>query len=738
MSDTSSISVPQLAAWLLRLAAHPRTSSLLSQDAFVFATWYAQAHLLVDWPDEVRKIQQAQRARKLGLEQALKLLNQLSNGVAQRPSLSRARELLEGFAVHEWVLGHFSELATRVEDSKKLIDKLSAADLQRLPLQSSGLALWEAARALRLTQLETDILCFALLCTASGELRELVSQFTENRWTADKLWTVLFEASREDLEKALKPQSGLRLSGLLTPSGYVGVPVTVSPFWVQALLSTTPLSQRLLEPLKERRSSGTPARLLEEDLKLACCVVRNDKGLPGVNLLLYGASRLDKQQLLRAVVHAAGRTAWQVAAMDEASYAERPSLVYLAQRVLVAHDALGVLVVDRPADALSTAPPLFLRQLFGIDFDPAEVAPFDENLLSTNEAPTIWLASDVAMLPDETVSRFVFHAPLKKADRKERTEQLQTLLDDFRLTKHAREEILKLDGVSAAQVEAAMKAAALAGYSGRRERDAVVVQAIKRSQRALSRDVTAKMKPSVTQYSLKYLNTAGRFGPEDILRCLKHRPKGALVFYGLPGTGKTQFVEYMAAELGMPLVSKRASDLLSKWLGESEKNIAAAFEEAASEDAILLLDEGDSFLRDRSLARDAWQVTQVNELLQHIERFDGIVVVCTNLFEGLDAAALRRFTFKLEFHELSAEQRWEMFQVETGLKGKLTTLERQTRDDWFERLCLMPKLTAGDFATVKRQCDMLGTTLTPEEWLTQLELECAVKRRSTEDRRMVG
>jgi SpoVK/Ycf46/Vps4 family AAA+-type ATPase len=210
-----------------------------------------------------------------------------------------------------------------------------------------------------------------------------------------------------------------------------------------------------------------------------------------------------------------------------------------------------------------------------------------------------------------------------------------------------------------------------------------------------------------------------------------------MVFYGPPGTGKTQFVEHLAAELGMPLVAKRASELLSKWLGESEKNIAQAFEEAASEDALLLLDEGDSFLRDRSQARASWEVTQVNELLQHIERFEGIVVVCTNLFRGLDAAALRRFTFKVEFRALDAHQRWEMFVNEAGLRGRLGEFERATREDWESRLMLMAQLTAGDFATVKRQCLLLGTQLNPDEWLTQLQLECDVKASGGDTRELV-
>jgi SpoVK/Ycf46/Vps4 family AAA+-type ATPase len=740
MSQTHGLFLPQLPSWLTRLALGEATRSLLLRDAVVFATWYAIGARLFKWPAEVEQIQQSQRSRKMSLEQTMKLLGQLSTSLPSRisTSASQARELLEGYAVHEWVVKHpseFREMVRQAQESFKALDSLDGLQA----IEDAGIAATQQLiQALALNRLEAHILSFALLCTASAEMGNLVAHFSENRWASDALWTTVFDVKREELEKALRPEGALRLSGLLQPSLRKGVPVELSTFWLETLARSEDLAKALLEPYVQRRGAGTPARMLDEDLQLAAQIVKNEKGLAGVNLLLYGASRLDKRQLLKAVVEKAGRQAWRVRALEDASFADRPALVYVAQKLLAEQHPDAVLVVERPADALTTAPSSFLRQLFGIEFDPSEVKPFDENLLGSNKVPTVWLASSVDSLPDETVARFVFHAPLKKADRKDRTVQLEELLSSYKLTKKAREDILKLDGVSAVQLESAIKAAELSGAKTRTEKDAVVVQAVRRSQKALSRDITAKMKPSVTQYSLKYLNTSGRFGPEDILKCLKNRPKGALVFYGLPGTGKTQFVEYMAAELGMPLVTKKASELLSKWLGESEKNIAAAFEEAASEDAILLLDEGDSFLRDRSQARESWQITQVNELLQHIERFDGIVVVCTNLFQGLDAAALRRFTFKVEFRQLDADQRWEMFQVESGIKGKLNTLPKETRELWFEQLCFMRNLTAGDFATVKRQCELLGATLTPEEWLEQLKLECDVKRKDESDSRSVG
>lgn len=725
-----SLFLPHLPVWLLRIASAQNTLARLLESPMTFAAWYAAAHEVLRWPEEVQQIQAAERARKMSLERMAKLLGQVNHAFEVRPDAVQARALLEGYAVHEWVAQHKDEFRRITREDLPLFENVAQSlSAKSGPGRSHRGTLEELFGYLELSPLEREILAFAVAATVSHDFGSMLRPLTRERLRAEELWTVLFATTAQDLAKALRPTAALRLCGILQAQSARAQFVQVSDFWLEKFLSSEPLKDTLLEPLEPRSSAGSPARMLEEDLALAADIVRNEPGLVGINLLLYGAASLDKRQLLKSVVERAGRKAWRVRKFDDAARTDRPSLVYVAQRVLARSHPDAVLVVERPADALGSAPPEFLRLFFGADFAiEEEERPFDQNLLATNPLPTIWLASSAASLPDETVARFVFHAPLKKASRQDRQAQLEQTLQEFKLTKAAREEVLKLDGVSAEQLRSAMTAARLVGVKGRRGRDAVVVQAVKRSQKALTRDVGAKMKPSVTQYSLKYLNTAGRFGPEDILRCLKNNPRGSLVFYGLPGTGKTQFVEYMAAELGMPLVSKKASELLSKWLGESEKNIAAAFEEAANEDAILFLDEGDSFLRDRSHARESWQVTQVNEMLQHIERFEGIVVVATNLFRGLDAAALRRFTFKVEFRELDADQRWEMFLVETGLKGQLSAVERSVRDAWWERLVFMRHLTAGDFATVKRQCTMLGVQLKPEEWLEQLQLECDVKR----------
>ena len=170
---------------------------------------------------------------------------------------------------------------------------------------------------------------------------------------------------------------------------------------------------------------------------------------------------------------------------------------------------------------------------------------------------------------------------------------------------------------------------------------------------------------------------------QEVVQGLREYGDGRLCLYGPPGTGKTEFGHYLARQLDKPLLIKRASDLISKYVGETEINIAQMFYEATYDKAVLLLDEADSFLRDRREARQSWEVTQVNELLTQMERYEGVFVCSTNLMESLDAASLRRFDLKIKFDFLKQEQSWDLFQSIFEERG----IEVQDKDHVPENVC---------------------------------------------------
>ena len=133
------------------------------------------------------------------------------------------------------------------------------------------------------------------------------------------------------------------------------------------------------------------------------------------------------------------------------------------------------------------------------------------------------------------------------------------------------------------------------------------------------------------------------------------------LFDGPPGTGKTYCAEILAGELGRPLYRVNIPEVVSKWVGETEKHIRQIFQQARLTHAMLLFDEADSLFASRSTetrsATDRYANMEVNLLLQEIERFSGICILTTNFFGALDKALVRRIQFRVTFEEPDATQR---------------------------------------------------------------------------------
>ncbi|MBA4344662.1 MAG: ATPase, partial [Methylibium sp.] len=273
-------------------------------------------------------------------------------------------------------------------------------------------------------------------------------------------------------------------------------------------------------------------------------------------------------------------------------------------------------------------------------------------------------------------------------------------------------------GLTPAQIRTAVRFAQLAGPPEAAE--GLIQRQLLNADKALGHSGQDKAERRVvTQYALDLLNCESRFEIPRIVEALQRRGSGQLCFYGPPGSGKTALAEHIAQALGRPLMVRQASDLSSKYVGETEQNMARMFESALQEDAVLLLDEADSFLRSRRRAERNYEVSEVNEMLAGMERFAGVFICTTNLFDELDEAALRRFAFKIRFKPLRPEQRETMFRRE----ARAAELDA----DQHERLAALDQLTPGDFAAVRQQEEILAETLTPDEFLAQLEAEHRLK-----------
>jgi len=196
------------------------------------------------------------------------------------------------------------------------------------------------------------------------------------------------------------------------------------------------------------------------------------------------------------------------------------------------------------------------------------------------------------------------------------------------------------------------------------------------------------------------------------------------MFWGLPGTGKTEFAKYIAQELGKELLVKRMSDLQSMYVGQTEKQIAEAFAEADREGAVLFLDEADSLILDRKTASRSWESSQTNEVLTQMENFSGICICCTNLLDGLDEAALRRFTWKIKFLPLTPDGAETLFRKYFQPTGRLSF-------DVKGALRGIQNLTPGDFKTVWKRHQYGECKPSATEFIQALKREVSYKRSRT-------
>ncbi len=522
---------------------------------------------------------------------------------------------------------------------------------------------------------------------------------------------------------------------------------------------------------------------VDDDTKVLCSLLGNAvaKKETGINVLLYGPPGTGKTELAKVVAQAAGLELFEVEYADRdgnsLSGRDRYRSLQIAQ-VFLKGSAQAALLFDEVEDVFppisNEAAQLLARaeQVAAPSNGSVNGKAWVNQILESNTVPTIWITNSIGQIDPAFRRRFAYHLELKSPPPGAREGVVRKTLDGVQVSDSFIAKLTARKGLTPAQIRTAVRFAGLAveaklpvdgvpaegaprvGVPGDGQ---VVVAAPEKAQPLATGDDAAKAlspfetlierqlknadlalgnrvelppaRKMVTRYDLSMLNVETRYDIPRIVEALKARGHGNLCFYGAPGTGKTALGEHIATALEKPLIVKQASDLMSKYVGETEQQMAQMFREAEAEKAVLLLDEADSFLQDRRGAQRTYEVTEVNEMLQGMERYNGIFICTTNLLDRIDQAALRRFTFKIKFKPLTKEQRETMFVVEAlGGKPELLTAELA------HKLALMEQLCPGDFAAVKRQGVILATELEPLEFLEQLEMEHRIKPEVRESR----
>jgi len=465
----------------------------------------------------------------------------------------------------------------------------------------------------------------------------------------------------------------------------------------------------------------------------------------GINVLLYGPPGTGKTELAKVVAQSAGLELFEVEYADRdgnsLSGRDRYRSLQIAQ-VFLKGSAQAALLFDEVEDVF---PPLSSEAAQWMARAETKVAPGNSSVsgkawvnqvLESNVVPTIWVTNRIEQIDPAFRRRFAYHLELKSPPPGAREELVRKTLAGVAVSDAFVARLTSRKGLTPAQIRTAARFAGLASGNADPQAssglEALMERQLRNADQALGNRASDGVRASASSaYDLGLLNVKSRFDIPRVVQALQARSHGTLCFYGPPGTGKTALAEHIASTLAQPLHIRQASDLISKYVGETEQNMAAMFREAETENAILLLDEADSFLQDRRGAQRSYEVSEVNEMLQGMERFRGIFICTTNLMDRIDQAALRRFTFKIQFQPLTRAQRVALFVAE-ACAGDATGLEPALE----HRLANLDQLCVGDFAAVKRQAQILDLKMEPDEFLEQLEAEHRIKPEVREGRSM--
>ena len=596
------------------------------------------------------------------------------------------------------------------------------------------------ARVLDLGRTEQAVLLHAALCKYQRELRPVLVDCKAT--SAQEAYAMLAQVLGCDAGEAA---ACLRVGGRLESLGLIDTPIAEHAITdlgdlmrvsdkLLAVLTADYDSEAAMMSAFTRPAGATELSIadfphVEADARYLTALLKaaSDGRERGVNVLIYGPPGTGKTEFAKVLARQAGCELYSVDCLDREgnslSGKERYRSLQVSQAFLRGRSATAILF-DEVEDVF---PPFHEKpaQAFGFDESRGPAVngkAWVNQTLEQNPVPTVWISNAIGQIDPAYRRRFQFHLELANPPPRVRETILRKHLSGLDVSEDFIAKIASRKQVTPAQIQSATRFARLTQGQLSEDLEALIGHQLDRADKALGQRDAALRRPMPTTYDPALLNVEARFPVSRVIAALEARPRATLCFYGLPGTGKTALAEHIADRLDKPLMIRRASDLMSKYVGETEQQMARMFADATEEGAILLLDEADSFLQSRQLAVRNYEVTEVNEMLQGMERFDGIFICTTTLFDRIDEAALRRFSFKLRFLPLRAEDRERMFVAEAlgGDESRLTDTIRRV-------LASLDLLTPGDFAAVVRQYQLLADEIDPQEFVEQLEREHRAK-----------
>lgn len=328
----------------------------------------------------------------------------------------------------------------------------------------------------------------------------------------------------------------------------------------------------------------------------------------GINLLLHGPTGTGKTEFCKTVAAKAGMQVWSVGESDdeggEPTRGERLAALKLAQRLL-AKKSGALILLDESEDIIEET-----GRFSGTRLTRNGSKVHVNRFLEQNPVPVLWTCNSLDDMEPTVLRRMslIVEFPIPNVQVRSR------ILS--RHIKHAgmnfdSETLRRLAAYNAAPAVVA-NAALVAKVTGGGAPD--FEKAVDSMLRAIGQTPRAPV-VEADSFDTALVHCSENIG--ELVRTLTREGAAldwSMCIDGPPGCGKSLFARYVASRIGLEVIHKRASDLISMYVGQSEKEIARAFADARSRRAMLIFDEADSFLCDRRSAVRSWEITQVNEM----------------------------------------------------------------------------------------------------------------------------
>jgi transitional endoplasmic reticulum ATPase len=521
-------------------------------------------------------------------------------------------------------------------------------------------------RELGLDEAESEVLLLAVAAAQSDALATLSPKQLAGRCRGvTSMIAVAIGVDPRAAREALTPNSRLVRTGLLRSP----------PLLADDLSDQLQLLHGLAEALLEGRAESlfqdklarapapaialADAPYVRDEARTAIALLKGamEAGARGVQVLLHGEPGVGKTELARLVAQETGASAFNVPDANDAGEplaAEQRLRQFALMQRLLSRSRRAIVIFDEVEELLASPDP------WGEGAKPAaRLKAWKNRMLEETEVPSIWIGNSLHDIDPALLRRFTLAIRVPAPTAQARKAMLDQKASEYLVDAHVRALVAERDDITPADIARARRATELARSSLQEPAGDYFLRSLgMRADRPAAR-LRIRVPAPALPYRIDWLNTTPPVA--DIVRLLEARGGARLCFHGPPGTGKTALAQHLARALDRPLHAKKASDLLSAWLGETEQNLARAFEAAERDGAVLLLDEADSFLHGREHATRSWEVSQVNQLLKELEAFDGVVALCTNSFHTLDPAVLRRLDLKVGFGRLLAPAAREAF-----------------------------------------------------------------------------